>query len=89
MDQTPISKAITKRACTLVRVFLATVDAFPDDSSLEAQLKATFKESKKHLADAGLLDQHDKTKSLNDTSRKIVCVFTLTLDLYVNDNSAT
>ena len=73
MDQTPVSKTVTKRACLLVRVFLATINAFPDDATLEAQLKACHMDSKKHLVDAGVLNAQDQTRSLNSESRKIVC----------------
>jgi hypothetical protein len=80
VDQTPVTKTVTKRACTLVRIFLATVNAFLDDAALEAQLKACYKDSKKHLFDAGVLEAHDKTKTLSSSGRKIVsCSLTIIL----------
>lgn len=71
-DQTPVSKAVTKRACVLVRVFLSTTNGFPDDDEIEAQMKACYKNSKKHLIDAGILESQANAKPLNAHSRKIV-----------------
>ena len=72
IDQTPVTKTVTKRACTLVRIFLATVNAFPDNATLEAQLKACYKDSKKHLIDVGVLEVNNKMKTLSSSGRKIV-----------------
>jgi hypothetical protein len=58
---------------------LATVDAFPDDATLEAHLKACYKDSKKHLIEDGILDKRDQTKILNAETRKIVRFFPLSL----------
>lgn len=77
-DQTPISKTVSKRGCTLMRVYLATKNAFPDDPELEAQLKACFKASKNHLVDAGILNPQEKDAlKLSDKTRQIVSLYIL------------
>lgn len=68
---------------------MATVNAFPDEATLEAEFKTCFSTSRKHLIDAGILDSHDQTNGLSGDGRKLVrptvqISFSVTLNAHLN-----